>query len=109
MLEILSPGSFSAFLQVIVIDLVLAGDNAVVIGMAAAGVGPTIIPSFVAPIGMNAQISTALLTEPVLSLGFQLIMKRGREQPAVLEAFTQALREVIADHRERIYPYAEQG
>ena len=40
MLEILSPGSFSAFLQVIVIDLVLAGDNAVVIGMAAAGLLP---------------------------------------------------------------------
>ncbi|OWT56150.1 LysR family transcriptional regulator [Candidimonas nitroreducens] len=79
------------------------------IGMAAAGVGPTIIPSFVAPVGMEAQISTALLTDPVLSLGFQLIMKRGREQPAVLEAFTQALREVIADHRERIYPYAAQS
>ena len=31
------PGAFSALFQVIVIDLVLAGDNAVVIGMAAAG------------------------------------------------------------------------
>jgi len=40
LLDILSPGSFSAFLQVIVIDLVLAGDNAVVIGMAAAGLLP---------------------------------------------------------------------
>jgi YjbE family integral membrane protein len=36
-LDFLSPGSFGAFLQVIVIDLVLAGDNAIVIGMAAAG------------------------------------------------------------------------
>lgn len=79
------------------------------IGMAAAGAGPTIIPSFVAPVGMEAQISTALLTDPVLSLGFQLIVKRGREQPAVLEAFTQALLEVIEDHKERIYPYAEQA
>jgi YjbE family integral membrane protein len=35
--DVFSGGSFSAFLQVIVIDLVLAGDNAVVIGMAAAG------------------------------------------------------------------------
>ena len=42
MLEIFSPGSFSAFLQVIVIDLVLAGDNAVVIGMAAAGLPPVL-------------------------------------------------------------------
>ncbi len=31
------PGSFGAFVQVVLIDLVLAGDNAVVIGMAAAG------------------------------------------------------------------------
>ena len=40
MLDIFTAGSFSAFLQVIVIDLVLAGDNAVVIGMAAAGLPP---------------------------------------------------------------------
>ncbi|MEP7240375.1 MAG: TerC family protein [Devosia sp.] len=38
--DFLSAGSFSAFLQVIVIDLVLAGDNAIVIGMAAAGLAP---------------------------------------------------------------------
>ncbi len=30
----------SAFLQVVMIDLVLAGDNAIVVGMAAAGVAP---------------------------------------------------------------------
>jgi YjbE family integral membrane protein len=36
-LFILSPESIAAFLQVIMIDLVLAGDNAVVIGLAAAG------------------------------------------------------------------------
>lgn len=33
-------GSLSVFLQVVIIDLVLAGDNAVVIGMAAAGLPP---------------------------------------------------------------------
>ena len=32
-----SPEAFSAFFQVIMIDLVLAGDNAIVIGLAAAG------------------------------------------------------------------------
>jgi YjbE family integral membrane protein len=37
MTEIFSQGSIAAFLQVIMIDLVLAGDNAVVIGLAAAG------------------------------------------------------------------------
>jgi YjbE family integral membrane protein len=33
----IKPGAITAFLQVIAIDLVLAGDNAVVIGLAAAG------------------------------------------------------------------------
>ena len=37
MLEIFTPEGFGALLQVIAIDLVLAGDNAVVIGLAAAG------------------------------------------------------------------------
>ncbi len=37
MTEFLAQGSIAAFLQVIMIDLVLAGDNAVVIGLAAAG------------------------------------------------------------------------
>ena len=35
--EILTPEALSALLQVIMIDLVLAGDNAIVIGLAAAG------------------------------------------------------------------------
>ena len=34
---LLTPEAFQAFLQVVMIDLVLAGDNAVVIGLAAAG------------------------------------------------------------------------
>ncbi len=38
--ELLSHASIAAFLQVIMIDLVLAGDNAVVIGLAAAGLAP---------------------------------------------------------------------
>ena len=33
----LTPDAIAALLQVIMIDLVLAGDNAVVIGLAAAG------------------------------------------------------------------------
>jgi len=36
-MEIFTPEGFSALLQVMAIDLVLAGDNAVVIGLAAAG------------------------------------------------------------------------
>jgi len=64
LLEILSPGSFSAFLQVIVIDLVLAGDNAVVIGMAAAGLLP----------GMRRKaILIGIGAATVLRIGFALI------------------------------------
>jgi hypothetical protein len=37
MSEIFTPEVLSAFFQVIMIDLVLAGDNAIVIGLAAAG------------------------------------------------------------------------
>jgi len=37
---LLSPGALTALLQVILIDLTLAGDNAVVIGLAAAGLPP---------------------------------------------------------------------
>jgi YjbE family integral membrane protein len=37
MSELLTPEAISAFLQVVMIDLVLAGDNALVIGLAAAG------------------------------------------------------------------------
>ena len=37
MSELLTPEALTAFLQVVMIDLVLAGDNAVVIGLAASG------------------------------------------------------------------------
>ena len=37
MLDLFSPDNVSVFLQVVAIDIVLAGDNAIVIGLAAAG------------------------------------------------------------------------
>jgi YjbE family integral membrane protein len=40
MTEIITSESLTALLQVVMIDLVLAGDNAVVIGLAAAGLAP---------------------------------------------------------------------
>jgi hypothetical protein len=45
-MPIMSPDVYVAFLQVIMIDLVLAGDNAVVIGLAAAGLPPARIFGF---------------------------------------------------------------
>ncbi len=63
-LDLFSPGSFSAFLQVIAIDLVLAGDNAVVIGMAAAGL----------PRGMRGRaILIGIGAATVLRIGFALV------------------------------------
>ena len=38
--NITEPGAFAAFLQVLMIDLVLAGDNAIVVGALAAGLPP---------------------------------------------------------------------
>jgi len=38
--NITSPSAFSAFLQVLMIDIVLAGDNAIVVGALAAGLPP---------------------------------------------------------------------
>ncbi|PZQ65023.1 MAG: tellurium resistance protein TerC [Phenylobacterium zucineum] len=38
--ELFAPGAFSALLQVLMIDLVLAGDNAVAVGLAAGGLPP---------------------------------------------------------------------
>src|SRR3954452_7993202 len=40
MFDLVSPQALGALLQVVVIDLVLAGDNAVVIGLAASGLPP---------------------------------------------------------------------
>lgn len=39
-MEIFTGSGFSALMQVILVDLVLAGDNAIVVGMAAAGLPP---------------------------------------------------------------------
>ncbi|WP_321857508.1 LysR family transcriptional regulator [Paraburkholderia tropica] len=72
------------------------------VAMAVAGVGPTIIPSFAVPV--DTQAYTALLIEPVLSLGYHLIMKRGREQSDALEGFIRTLLEVIEERKEQTYP-----
>jgi YjbE family integral membrane protein len=77
---LLSPEAFSAFLQVIMIDLVLAGDNAVVIGLAAAGL-PKELRSKAILIGIAAatvmRIGFALITTQLLSLGGGLLIAGG--------------------------------
>lgn len=65
------PGALGAFFQVIVIDLVLAGDNAVVIGLAAAGLPPEIRRKAIL-VGIMAatvlRISLAVITTQLLSV-----------------------------------------
>jgi YjbE family integral membrane protein len=76
------PGFMTSFFQVIMIDLVLAGDNAVVIGLAAAGLPPemrrkAIIIGIVAATLMRiafALIATQLLNITGLLLGGGLLL-----------------------------------
>jgi YjbE family integral membrane protein len=59
-----SFGVFGAFIQVILIDLVLAGDNAVVIGLAAAGLDPSY---------RKRAIIIGILAATVLRIAFALV------------------------------------
>jgi YjbE family integral membrane protein len=79
-LDLFSPSAVAAFFQVIMIDLVLAGDNAIVIGMAAAGL-PKTLRSRAILIGIAAatvlRIGFALITTQLLSLGGGLLIAGG--------------------------------
>lgn len=63
-MEVLTAAGFAALLQVIAIDLVLAGDNAIVIGMAAAGLSPQL---------RNRAILVGIIAATVLRICFALI------------------------------------
>ena len=64
MMEIFTPEGFTALLQVIGIDLVLAGDNAVVIGLAAAGLPKD---------QRNRAILIGIIAATVLRIGFAAV------------------------------------
>jgi len=66
-MEVFTAAGFSALLQVIAIDLVLAGDNAIVIGLAAAG-----LPSS----QRRKAILVGIIAATVLRIGFALITTR---------------------------------
>ena len=76
----IDPSFFSSLLQVILIDLVLAGDNAVVIGLAAAGLAADVRKKAIL-IGIIAatvlRICFALVTTQLLSLGGALLIAGG--------------------------------
>jgi len=62
--EIFTPEGFSALMKVIGIDLVLAGDNAIVIGLAAAGLPKE---------QRNRAILVGIIAATVMRIGFALI------------------------------------
>lgn len=78
--EIFSQAGFWALLQVIGIDLVLAGDNAVVIGLAAAGL-PAEQRKRAILVGILAatvlRIAFALVTQQLLAIGPMLLVAGG--------------------------------
>ena len=63
--NITEPAAFTAFLQVLMIDLVLAGDNAIVVGALAAGLPPD---------QRRKVIIIGVLAALVLRIGFALIV-----------------------------------
>jgi YjbE family integral membrane protein len=79
-MEIFTAAGFSALLQVIAIDLVLAGDNAIVIGLAAAGLPAdqrkrAILVGIIAATVMR--IGFALITQWLLQIGPFLLIAGG--------------------------------
>lgn len=76
----IDPSFLSSLAQVIMIDLVLAGDNAVVIGLAAAGL-PSELRKKAILVGIIAatvlRIGFALITTQLLSLGGGLLIAGG--------------------------------
>src|SRR6478752_3875050 len=64
MTELFSPEALTAFFQVVMIDLVLAGDNAVVIGLAAAGLHES---------QRNKAILAGIFAATILRIGFASI------------------------------------
>ena len=80
MSELLSPEALAALFQVIMIDLVLAGDNAIVIGLAAAGL-PREQRNRAILVGIGAatllRIVFALTTTQLLLLGPGLLVAGG--------------------------------
>lgn len=79
-MEIFTAAGFAALLQVIAIDLVLAGDNAIVIGLAAAGL-PADQRKKAILVGIAAatvmRIGFALITQQLLQIGPILLIAGG--------------------------------
>lgn len=99
-MEIFTSAGFAALLQVIAIDLVLAGDNAIVIGLAAAGL-PAEQRQKAIVIGIIAatvlRIGFALITTWLLQIGPLLLIAGGA---LLLWVCWKMWRELSAPHAE---------
>jgi len=104
MTEIFSPEALTAFFQVVMIDLVLAGDNAVVIGLAAAGLHES---------QRNKAILAGIFAATLLRIGFASITVQLLEIMGLLLAggilllwvcwkMWRELRTLPADHRKEM-------
>ena len=99
-MEIFTAAGFTALLQVIAIDLVLAGDNAIVIGLAAAGL-PSDQRRKAILVGIAAatvlRIGFALITQWLLAVGPFLLIGGGL---LLLWVCWKMWRELRVSHRE---------
>lgn len=97
-MEIFTAAGFTALLQVIAIDLVLAGDNAIVIGLAAAGL-PAEQRKRAIMVGILAatvlRIGFALVTQWLLAFGPTLLIAGGL---LLLWVCWKMYREITAGH-----------
>ena len=101
-MEIFTAEGFSALLQVIAIDLVLAGDNAIVIGLAAAGLPAdqrkrAILVGIIAATVMR--IGFALVTQQLLQIGPILLIAGGL---LLLYVCWKMWRELRTSHQEEV-------
>lgn len=75
------------------------------IGMAEAGIGTAIVPTFALPACRHRAVRCEVLTDPEVTLGFHRIVKRGRAKPDLWRQFTELAVEslqridAIADER----------
>ena len=61
------------------------------IGMVAAGMGTTVIPSFALLACHHHRVDTDILVDPEENVGFYRISKRGRAKPELMDEFSQTL------------------
>lgn len=78
-----------------------------IIGMTAAGAGPAIMPSFVLDACKRFNVKASLISDPVLSMDFHLVVKRSRSQPKALGLFVDVMKTMMIDPGLGLHPVAD--